>query len=150
MPKLALTALTACAALVLTGCVAAPDVTPTPTNELLAELPDWAGGSFEKGFTDYVLVSAGVTELGEKLVYSAQTDEGEQCIIALAPPPRDDADSDAFSLAVCSPAEQFAEDGIVGGFGSINSASVHLMPPDYTKPLKPGWTRVNAELAIKF
>lgn len=151
MRKLALTLLAASTVLVLAGCTAAPNTQSAPDTAAPAELPEWLVGPAEEEYSGLVLVSEGIDEAGENLIYSARNNDDEQCIVVAAPPSEDGNGDDWFLSSACGPPVIFKRDGamlIFGGSGG-RSGGAHLLPPGFDKPLETGWTRVSPQLAIK-
>lgn len=148
MRKRALALLAGSTALALAGCVAAP---PAPTPTVRVVLPEWLAGSSVDDLSDLVLLSEGVEDSGDDLVYSGRDAEGAVCIAVASPPAESGTGDDWFLSSGCVSLSRFADYGAMVSYSGTGgrSGGAHLLPPGFDKPLEAGWTRVSPQLAIR-
>ncbi|MBH0117298.1 hypothetical protein I6E52_10630 [Salinibacterium sp. NG253] len=150
MRKLALALLAASTALILAGCTASANPEFAPTNAAPAQLPEWVVGVAAEEYSDLTLVSEGIDEVGENLIYSGHDSEDNVCIVVAVPPTGGGDGDDWLLSAGCGPAAIFAENGAMVSYrGGGRSGGAHLLPPGFDKPLEAGWSRVSPQLAIR-
>lgn len=150
MRKLALTLFAASTALALAGCTASANPEFASTSASPVELPEWVVGGAEEEYSDLVLVSEGIEEAGDNLIYFGRDSEDNVCVVVAVPPTGGGDRDNWFLSAGCGPASRFAENGAMVSYsGGGRGGGAHLLPPDFDKPLEAGWVRVSPQLAIR-
>jgi len=151
MRKLALTILAAGAALTLAGCTASADPQFASPSGSPAEFPDWVSEDLADEYSDLTLVSEGIAEAGDDLIYSARDNKDNVCVVVVTPPTDGGNGDDWFASAGCGPTAIFAERGAMVSYSGTGgrSGGAHLLPPGFDEPLEAGWSRVSPQLAIR-